>query len=52
MKNMPIIRFNPIVGDPSAPMSAPQPIMSFKELEVDKVRYEEWKASLKRKKKR
>jgi hypothetical protein len=29
-------------------MGSPQPILQFKELTVDQVRYQEWKASLKR----
>jgi hypothetical protein len=32
-------------------MGSPQPILQFKELTVDQVRYQEWKASLKRERK-
>lgn len=38
----------PLANDPSSPMGSPQPILQFKELAVDQVRYQEWKASLKR----
>ena len=38
--------------DALSPLASPQPIIQFKELTVDQVRYSEWKASLRRPNKR
>lgn len=46
---IPILVPPPLKDDPTAPVGSPQPIMQLKELEVDHVRYLEWKASLKKK---
>jgi len=48
MSGIPIIQPVPLNNDPCGPMGSPQPILQFKELAVDQVRYQEWKASLKR----
>ena len=48
LSGIPIIQPVPLRTDPCGPMGSPQPILQFKELTVDQVRYQEWKASLKR----
>lgn len=48
LSGIPIIQPVPLINDPCGPMGSPQPIIQFKELAVDQVRYQEWKASLKR----
>ena len=48
LSGIPIIQPVPLRNDPCGPMGSPQPILQFKELTVDQVRYQEWKASLKR----
>jgi hypothetical protein len=48
LSGIPIIQPVPLITDPCGPMGSPQPIMQLKELAVDQVRYQEWKASLKR----
>jgi len=48
LNGIPIIQPVPLHNDPCGPMGSPQPILQLKELTVDQVRYQEWKASLKR----
>ncbi len=48
LSGIPIIQPVPLANDPCGPMGSPQPILQLKELTVDQVRYQEWKASLKR----
>ena len=50
-KGIPVLQPPVLVGDPMAPSGSPQPILQFKELTVDRVRYDQWKASLAREKK-
>jgi hypothetical protein len=52
LSGIPIIQPVPLVDDPCGPMGSPQPILQLKELVVDQVRYQEWKASLKRSRRR
>ena len=49
LSGIPIIQPIPLTNDPCGPQGSPQPILQFKELTVDQVRYQEWKASLARK---
>jgi len=51
LNGIPIIQPVPLANDPCGPMGSPQPILQLKELTVDQVRYQEWKASLKRERK-
>jgi hypothetical protein len=48
LSGIPIIQPVPLSNDPCGPMGSPQPILQLKELAVDQVRYQEWKAILKR----
>jgi hypothetical protein len=51
LTGIPILQPVPLWNDPSGPMGSPQPILQLKELAVDQVRYQEWKASLRRQRK-
>lgn len=48
LTGIPVIRPVPLTNDPLGPMGSPQPILQFKELTVDMVRYKEWKAACER----
>ena len=52
LRGIPILQPTPLTNDPYAPVGSAQPILQLKELEVDMVRYGEWKMSLKCHKKR
>ena len=49
---IPAISSLPIYPGEPVTFTTPQPIMQFKELEVDRVRYDAWRASLSRPKPR
>lgn len=51
LPGIPILQPVPLLNDPSGPMGSPQPILQLKDLAVDQVRYQEWKASLRRRRK-
>ncbi len=51
IRGIPIIQPVPLTNDPCGPMGSPQPIIQFKELAVDHVRYQEYKAMIEKDKK-
>ena len=46
LRGIPILNPPPLFNDPCAPRATPQPILQLKELSVDVVRHQEWKAFL------
>ena len=45
---IPLLQPIPLSNDPCAPMGSGQPILQFKELAVDQVRYQAWKSRVAR----
>lgn len=46
LRGIPVIQPKPLYGDWSNGSGTPQPILQLKELVVDQIRYQEWKAQL------